>query len=357
MCLDEIPPLFLKDTAYVISKPLAHIINCPLMSGVVPNDFKRARVVPVYHDNFDSYRPISVLPAISKILGKCVHSHLIQQLENNNQNQFAFCKYRSTELAAVWLTDQIHGSIDTGILTGAIYVDMSKAFDTVGHAGIINKLPDYGIAGMPQEWIIHYLFNRFQQVTFQNSLYRPEPTVCGVPQGSILGPLLFVLYIDDITTSLHQAKIVKYADDTVIFYSNKDAEVIQTVLNNELSSMTNWFRNNELIINTKRGKTEVTLFGTSKRLCKLNNPPLKIVNNFETINYKKSYKYLGLILDETLNMSEHMKATMKKSRSRVNLLRRIKPLTEAYTASLIFKVMILPISTYCPYSTFKNIPN
>ena len=167
-----------------------------------------------------------------------------------------------------------------------------------------------------------------------------------------MGPLLFVLYIDDITTSLHQAKIVKYADDTVIFYSNKDAEVIQTVLNNEFSSMTNWLRNNELIINKKRGKTEVTLFGTSKRLCKL-----KIVNNFETINYTKSYKYLGLILNETLNMSEYIKVTMKKSRSRVNLLRRIRPLIDADTASLIFKVMILPILTYCPYSTFGNIPN
>ena len=85
---------------------------------------------------------------------------------------------------------------------------------------------------MPQEWIINYLFNRSQQVTFQNTSSRPEPTVCGVIQGSILGPFLFVIYIDDITTSLHQANIVKYADDKVIFYSNKDAEVIQTVLNN-----------------------------------------------------------------------------------------------------------------------------
>ena len=99
--------------------------------------------------------------------------------------------------------------------------------------------------------------------------------------------------------------------------------------------MTNWLRNNELIINTKRGKTEVTLFGTSKRLCKLNNPPLKIVNNFETINYT-------IILNETLNMSEHMKVTMKKARSRVNLLRRIQQLINADTACLIFKVMILP---------------
>ena len=138
--------------------------------------------------------------------------------------------------------------------------------------------------------------------------------------------------------------IVKYADDTAVFYSNKDAEVIQTVLNNEFSSMKNWLRNNELIINTKRGKTEVILFGTSKRLCKLNNPRLKIVNSFETINYTKSYKYLGLILNQTLNMSEHKKVTMKKARSIVNLLRRIRPLIDADTASLIFKVMILPRS-------------
>ena len=111
--------------------------------------------------------------------------------------------------------------MDAGILTGAIYVDMSKALDTVGHAGIINKLPDYSITGMPQDWIINYLFNRYQQVTFQNTLSRPEPTDCAVPQGSILEPLLFVLYIDEITASLHQAKIVKYTSDTVIFYSKQ----------------------------------------------------------------------------------------------------------------------------------------
>ena len=138
MGLDEIPPLFLKYTAYVISKPLAHIINCSLMSGVVPNDFKRARVVPVYkssaHDNFENYRPITVLPAISKILQKCVHSQLIEHLGKNNllsQNQFGFHKYRSIELAVVWFTDQIRRSMDPGMLTGTIYVDMSKAFEAL----------------------------------------------------------------------------------------------------------------------------------------------------------------------------------------------------------------------------------
>ena len=106
--------------------------------------------------------------------------------------------------------------MDVVMLTGTIYVDMSKAFDTVGHARIINKLHDYDIMGMPQEWIITSLFNRSQQVNFQNTLSRPEPTVCGVPQGSIMGPLLYVLYIDDIAASFPQAKIVKYVDDMVI---------------------------------------------------------------------------------------------------------------------------------------------
>ena len=106
------------------------------------------------HDHFDNYQPISVLPAISKILEKCVHSQLIEHLEKNNllsQNQFGFRKYRSTELAAVWFTDQIRRSMDAGMLAGAIYADMSKAFDTVRQAGIMNKLPDYGITGLPQE--------------------------------------------------------------------------------------------------------------------------------------------------------------------------------------------------------------
>ena len=166
MGLYEIPPLFLKDTAYDISKPLAHIISCSLMSGVVPNDFKRARVKPVYkssaHDNFGNYRPIRVLPAISKILEKCVHSQLIEHLQKNNLlslNQFGFRKYQSTELAVVWFTNQIRRSMDAGMLTGAIYADMSKAFDTVVQTGIIKKLPDYGITCMHQKWILNYLFN------------------------------------------------------------------------------------------------------------------------------------------------------------------------------------------------------
>ena len=139
------------------------------------------------------------MPAISKILEKCVHLQLIEHLKKTNllsQNQFGLRKYRSTELALVWFTDQIRRSMDAGMLTDAIYVDMSKAFDPEGQAEIINKLPDYGITGMPQEWIVNYLFSQSQQVTFQKTLSRLQPTICGIPQGSILGlPIINILSI------------------------------------------------------------------------------------------------------------------------------------------------------------------
>lgn len=356
--LDEIPSLFLKDIAPVIAKPLTHIINCSLLSGVVPDEFKQARVVPIYKSgsrkNFDNYRPISILPAISKVLEKCVHSQIMDHLESNNllsQNQFGFRKHPSTDLATVWFSDQLRRAMDNGLLTGAIFIDLSKAFDTVGHAGIINKRPDYGITGLPLEWITNYLFSRHQHVYYNKVLSEGEPIICGVPQGSILGPLLFILYINDITTALHHAEIIKYADDTVIFFSDKDPTRIDSVLNNEFVSLKKWFEENELIINTKPGKTEAMMFGTSKRLSKLDNQPLlSILNNFETLHYTKAYKYLGLLLNETLNMSDHMKTVLKKVTSRITLLKKIRSQIDADTAKSIYNVMILPILTYSPYA-------
>ena len=155
--LDNIPASFLKDTKYVISKPLAHIINCSLKSGIVPSDFKQARVAPIYKSaDRVNYRPISILPAVSKILEKCVHRQLMDHIETHqllSQFQFGFRKHHSTELATVYFTDEIRKAMDKGMLTGAIYIDLSKAFDTISHSSIIEKLPDFGITGMPQQWM------------------------------------------------------------------------------------------------------------------------------------------------------------------------------------------------------------
>ena len=131
--LDDIPASFLKDTKFVITKPLTHIINCSLKTGFLPSHFKLAKVVPIYKSgmkgSFDNYRPISVLPAVSKILEKCVHYQIIEHVESNallSSSQFGFRKHRSTELATTYFLDKIRKSMDQGLLTGAIYVDLSK---------------------------------------------------------------------------------------------------------------------------------------------------------------------------------------------------------------------------------------
>ena len=197
----------------------------------------------------------------------------MKHLESNglfSNSQFGFRKGRSTELASVYFTDQIRTAMDTGLLTGAIYIDLSKAFDTISHSTLIDKLPDFGITGITKEWCTNYLFGRHQRVNYNDQFSAQEPLLCGVPQGSILGPLLFLLHFNDLGSVLSQCKIIKYADDTVIFFSHKDLKTIELVLNEEFENVSRWLESNELIINKKKGKTEIMVFGTSKRLKKTN---------------------------------------------------------------------------------------
>ena len=170
------------------------------------------------------------------------------------------------------------------MITGAVYIDLSKAFDTISHATLIEKLLDFGITGIPQEWFCSYLFGRYQQVQYHQNLSSPEPLFCGVPQGSILGPLLFLLHFNEAASILSKCKIVKYADDTVMFYSHKDIQEVEKVLNNDFALLTNWLEQNELIVNTKKGKTKVMMFGTNKRLNKLNDLEIKVKHRQTTIN-------------------------------------------------------------------------
>ena len=246
--------------------------------------------------------------------------------------------------------------MDKGQLTGVIYIDLSKAFDTISHASIVNKLPSYGITGISQQWFTSYLFSRMQQVSYRGSISSPHSIYCGVPQGSILGPLLFLLHFNDSTESLSACSMLMYADDTVVFFSDKDINVIQKRLESDFSSLTEWLAENELFVNSKKGKTEVMVFGTSKRLNKLDDTPLKLKHNGVTINVTNSYKYLGLTLTSSLNMTEHLTTTLKKASSRIHLLRKMRNYMDSKTAILIYQSMIVPILTYCPLTLYGSTP-
>ena len=156
--------------------------------------------------------------------------------------------------------------MDKGNYTGVLYVDLSKAFDTISHSTITTKLKSFGILGTPKEWFINYLFNRKLLVCYNGTLSSPQPLYCGVPRGSIIGPLLFLIHFNDATNVIRRCIILKYADDTVLFVSDSDIQNIKSMLNSDFGSLCNWLKENQLIINMKKRKTEYMIFGTSQHL-------------------------------------------------------------------------------------------
>ncbi|MEM6812713.1 MAG: reverse transcriptase family protein, partial [Pseudomonadota bacterium] len=353
---DELPPGMLKDCAAQICNSLCHVINASIKTGFVPECFKFGNVTPIHKSGskqvFDNYRPITVLPVCSKIFEKCIHQQISQFLEERrllSPTQFGFRKERNTELAATLLLDEIRRATDKGNVTGAIFVDLSKAFDTLSHSQIIESLKSYGITGKANDLFTNYLFGRKQSVCFGAEISKPEPVTCGVPQGSILGPLLFLITFNDVSSVIKYSNIITYADDTVIYVSGKNKDEVQTKLQKDFLSVTKWLDSKDLVINMKKGKTECMLFGTAQ---KIKNKTLEVTNNHQhRVHIAKSYKYLGVLLDQTLSLREHIDKTYKKAAGRLYLLRRIRPQLTTKVAMTIFKTMLMPLFTYCSIIT------
>ena len=244
---DEITASFIIDGAGVLCEPLSFLINRSLDKSLFPESEKCAKITPIYKSGekseMDNYRPISVLPVLSKVIERAVYIQLYDYLCKSHlltDNQFGFRGGSSTEHAVTFLTDSIRMNIDKGYLTGAVFIDLRKAFDTVDHARLLSKLPAYGIIGRELRWFESYLFNRKRFVVFDNIRSDVESIVCGVPQGSILGPILFSLLINDIGLQLEKCSVILHADDTVIFPPGKNSAVVAEKLNHDLTTLGNF---------------------------------------------------------------------------------------------------------------------
>ena len=347
--LNKISSQCLKDALLALSAQLIHIFTISLKYSIFPKAWKMGTIVPLFKsgkkDDVSNYRPVSLLPVPGKILEKIVHSHLVAFFENNNllcERQGGFRKDHSTLGSIADFTTDIFNAINSKDLTVATFFDLKKAFDTVDHSILIKKLSKMGIQGNTLRWLENYLLNRKQRTICNNILSQEGNVICGVPQGSILGPLLFLVYINDISNIFENAKFQLYADDTVIYCSGKSMENIIENLQTNMNRFANWCRVNKLTINTK--KTKVMCFGSRHNVKKAISIELKV--NDQLIQNVPTYKYLGINLDQTLNFNYHLKNVVNTISRKLYIFSKIRRFLNVKTSIILYKTMILPFFDY-----------
>ena len=245
-----------------LCEPLKYLFNLSIFKRIFPDDLKIAKVTLIYKadnsSNISNFRPISVLPCFSKMLERIMYSRLQKYLKDQNvlyDKQFGFRTGHSTEHAIAQLVDQIYEAFEKNKYTLGVFIDLSKAFDTVDHSILLRKLELYGITDRNYAWIKSYLSNRLQYIQIdENSRTEFCVVKCGVPQGSILGPLLFLLYVNDLKNASSVLDPIMFVDDTDLFYTHSNSQKLFSTMNEELASINQWFTSNKLSLNAEKTK-------------------------------------------------------------------------------------------------------
>ena len=353
--LDDISSLFLRDGADVITYPVAHIINLSIITETVPSVFKEAKVVPLFKKGSKldpgNYRPVSLLNVLSKILERAVHSQLSHYLETRGllfKNQSGFRGGFSTDSCLIGLTDYVKGELGRGNFVGMVLIDLQKAFDTVDHGILSQKLRAIGVSSF--RWFESYLCDRRQCVEVNGTRSEFLPVGCGVPQGSILGPLLFLVYINDMNISLN-CRLSLYADDSALLFSHNDVNVIADRLSCELSSCKRWLVDNKLSLHV--GKTECLLFGTKGKLKRVGS--FLVYCDGTLVDRVSHVKYLGVQLDASLDGSKHVGALLKTCAGRLAFLYRNVSLLDHNCRRILCSALIQPYVDYCCSSWYGGL--
>ena len=343
------PIKVLKSIKKVISHPLEMLFNMSFSLGIVPSSLKISNVIPIYKKDsqysLSNYRPISLLSVFDKLLEKLMANRLVTFLEKNNLlfgNQFGFRSNHSTDYALLSIIDKIQTAIaDDSDYSCGIFLDFSKAFDTVDHNILIKKLDYYGIRGTAKNWFISYLSNRQQSVTINNSKSDPVTISCGIPQGSVLGPILFLIYINDFHLCSTLFDFNLFADDANLFYRHKNLHVLQQNINSELINIHVWLCANKLSLNIE--KSNFVLFHARQKKITIN---FELKLNNKNLKQEESLKYLGIFIDSNLSWKPHIKYISKKIKRNVGVLSKLRYYVDTDILVNLYYALVYPYLIY-----------
>ena len=350
-----------------VAKPLAHIFNLSLESGCFPTMLKQCRVIPIFKSgnrlDCDNYRPISLLSSISKLLEKIVSEKLLHHLTANDllyTHQYGFLPKKSAEHNLLHIINYVSAALNDGNYCVGVFLDLKKAFDVCSHSILLKKLSKMGINGTTLEWFKNYLSGRLQRVDINGNLSDELHLDISVIQGSILGPILFLCYINDFysVTSLFS---VLFADDTTCLSKGKNLKDLISYVSQELQKIAVWFRANKMAINTS--KTKFIIFRTRGKVinpadCYLtfnNNEPgrpedpslIFPIDRIYNDGEEKSFKLLGVLFDEYLTFDAHIALVCSKISKSLFCINRIKNFVNRDSLKKLYFAMIHTHLSYC----------
>ena len=346
---DNISLKLVKHCKNILVNPITLIINQMFSTNVFPDRLKIAKVKPLFKKDDESslqnYRPISLLPTISKIFEKSIYLQTYNHFLVNDlfyKSQYGFRGGHSTELAALEVVSKIIDEMDKGLLPLNIYLDLSKAFDTIDHQILLEKLAFNGIRGKSLDLFKSYLTSRKQYVEIDGKRSSSTNIKTGVPQGSILGPLLFIIYINDLPMSSQLFEFIIYADDTTLsgILKTRYTDIDILHINSELDKISDWLKTNKLSLNVN--KTKMMLFYQPQR--KVDIPKLKI-NNTE-ITIVDEFDFLGITLDKHLTWKPHIHKISNKISKTLGILNRIKTYLPQNAKLNIYNSLVLSYLHY-----------
>ena len=348
--LDDIDPCIAGEFIPLISSPLSSLINCSLSTGKVPDELNLAKVIPLHKsgdlNKICNYRPISILPYFSKIFEKAIYRRVESFLSRHSllviNKQFGFRKNHSTYMPLLLLYSKIADALERGEFTIGVLLDLSKAFDTVNHQILLSKLYYYILRGCDLNWFASYLASRKQLTEFNGSRSMFNDVTCGVPQGSILGPLLFVIYINELHNSSSMLTFLLFADDTNVFVSGKNLNELIININGELTNVDIWFRANKLSLNIET--TNFMLFCSKNKNKSFSIQPS--INGLQ-IKHVTSTKFLGIIIHDKLNWSLHINYVASKISKNIGVISKISSFVDRKILIMLYYSLIYAYLTYC----------